>query len=365
MNKGFITFILLMIIVFCNNAMACAKTIGKTNETYAVKEDGELWRWKDDTNNAEKILDNVKNVNGDLAIKNDNTLWECSGTPIKISDNIEYATRYISSFIFLVKNDNTLWCSKLENSENYSQEIKVMNDVSKIDVGWEHIIILKTDGSVWTFGDNSYGQLGVGEDIEYSEFPIKVLDQVKDIFAGESSSFAVDRNNTLYRWGSNYGNGVGLKPTDFIYTPVQYTDNVKTLTSHWGFNLILKQDGTLWIYGDSEDEKNAYTDLPTGISFTDLPRKLVDDVNDIAGCNSSNTHRDVILKNNGDLFSFDLMEGRREHTPEYKIEKIIDKVRVADEPVEIVEENESLIVAIKTRNRAKILEWLKYIVDKK
>ena len=79
-----------------------------------------------------------------------------------------------------------------------------MNNVSNAEIGFGHSIVLKNDGSILTFGSTAYGVLGIPED-KYSENqPHKVLENMKDVFAGETSCFAIDENDTLYRWGTNY-----------------------------------------------------------------------------------------------------------------------------------------------------------------
>lgn len=40
-------------------------------------------------------------------------------------------------------------------------------------------------------------------------------------------------------------------------------DNSKGVSSQWGYNFVIKNDGTLWIYGEEEGNKRGYTALPT------------------------------------------------------------------------------------------------------
>lgn len=256
--------------------------------------------------------------------------------PAQAEFNDEESKRYSSHKLF-VESDNSLWgigtnyygeLGTGENSERYDKPVKIMNNVKEAKMGYRHSIILKTDGSVWTFGSNEYGVLGCGTEIKKSNVPIKIMDNIKEIFAGETSSFALDENNILYRWGTNYGNGVGLKESEIQSTPFKYVENAKSLNSHWGFNLVLKQDDTLWIYGESEENEKSYTCTPTGITLSDLPIKILDDVNSIEETVLQNDHKCKILKNNGELFEFDLIEGKEKHSPEYKTEKIAEGVEL-------------------------------------
>ena len=59
-----------------------------------------------------------------------------------------------------------------------STPVKVMDHVSAVSAGAFHTLAIKTDGSLWAWGDNSNGQLGDGTTIERRS-PINVIDGVK------------------------------------------------------------------------------------------------------------------------------------------------------------------------------------------
>ena len=49
--------------------------------------------------------------------------------------------------------------------------VKVMEDVASIALGNDYTAALKTDGSLWTWGDNQYGQLGNGS-VSYTHLDV-------------------------------------------------------------------------------------------------------------------------------------------------------------------------------------------------
>jgi alpha-tubulin suppressor-like RCC1 family protein/predicted peptidase len=90
--------------------------------------------------------------------------------------------------------------------------VKINNfgGVVKIAAGMNHMLALKTDGSVWTWGYNKLmgsGVLGAGE-MDGSKIPVRVprLVGIRDIFAGFNHNFAIGTDGTIWAWG-NANNG--------------------------------------------------------------------------------------------------------------------------------------------------------------
>jgi alpha-tubulin suppressor-like RCC1 family protein len=90
-------------------------------------------------------------------------------------------------------------------------------------------IAILSDGSVWTWGSNSMGQLGIGTRVE-STTPVKVhvppgVSFVK-VNSGGYASYAIDRSGRLWAWGSNkegqLGTG-GAKPFETLPVDVGIT----------------------------------------------------------------------------------------------------------------------------------------------
>lgn len=131
--------------------------------------------------------------------------------------------------------------------------------------------------------------------------------------------------------GTNYGGGIDLKEDEIVETPIKYVENVKSVSLHWGFNIILKTDGSLWIYGDNANSETAYTCYPTGINLTDLPYKLMDNVNSISEWTSSGSQRTLVLDNEGKLFEFNITEYSDEHTPDYELNYIADNIKLKED----------------------------------
>ena len=84
--------------------------------------------------------------------------------------------------------------------------VKITNltNVIQFSCGTDHTVALKSDGTVWAFGNNQDGMLGDGTIINRL-VPIQVLNltNVKKISAGYFSSYAIKTDGTVWGWGQN------------------------------------------------------------------------------------------------------------------------------------------------------------------
>jgi alpha-tubulin suppressor-like RCC1 family protein len=136
--------------------------------------------------------------------------------------------------------------------------------------GGSEQIVMKSDGTVWDWGLNSYGQLGDGSNtILTNPRPIQVLGPsgvgylgpVAAIMGGEIHNFALNPDGTVWAWGWNYFGQLGDGTTNWGYitnlstTPVQVfgLTSVKSLGGRGYHSLALKTDGTVWAWGCNRD----------------------------------------------------------------------------------------------------------------
>ncbi|MDQ0062513.1 RCC1 domain-containing protein [Paenibacillus harenae] len=178
------------------------------------------------------IPDLAKIVDG-YAIKTDGTVWDLGeqgmDEPAQIPGLTEVAD-IASAFhgsIYAVKSDGTLWAwgGKIYNpmelrSEDEFQEMPVqiegVSNIQDIALGNEHGLLLKRDGTVWTWGANNNYQLGNSQQ-KNSAKPVQVqsLQGIQSIVSGQwaDHSFGIDRKGNVWAWGSNeYGQiGADLK----------------------------------------------------------------------------------------------------------------------------------------------------------
>jgi alpha-tubulin suppressor-like RCC1 family protein len=172
-----------------------------------------------------------------------------------------------------IKVDGSLWAwgynrdGQLGNSTttNYSSPIAVgaLTNWKFVSCGYSSgysVLAIKTDGTLWAWGNNRYGQLGNGTGTYYSS-PIQIgaLTNWKQISLGFSSA-AIKTDNTLWTWGDNtYGQlGISAGSTTHYSSPIQVgaLTNWKQVSSgsgafSRGFIAAIKTDGTLWAWGQN------------------------------------------------------------------------------------------------------------------
>ncbi len=124
-----------------------------------------------------------------------------------------------------------------------------------VATGNGHGVLLKEDGSVWTWGANRSGQLGVGDGDDASE-PARVpgLAGVRSVTAGDSFTVAAQSDGSVWAWGDNSYGQLGDGTTKASSKPVRVaglTDVVMVAASRrQQYVLALKADGSVWAWGE-------------------------------------------------------------------------------------------------------------------
>ncbi|MCU6710970.1 Ig-like domain-containing protein [Paenibacillus sp. J5C_2022] len=139
-----------------------------------------------------------------------------------------------------------------------------LRDISQVSVGYHFTLALKNDGTVWTWGINEYGQLGNGTQLSKS-YPTQVktessdlLDQVVAVSAGSFHSLALKADGTVWSWGDNTHGQLGNGTVQSTSLPVQVTgedsvlDQVIAIAAGEYHSVALRADGTVWTWGHNE-----------------------------------------------------------------------------------------------------------------
>lgn len=173
-------------------------------------------------------------------------------------------------------------------------------DLAKtVSGGAYHSGAIKSDGSLWIWGNNGYYQLGLGiEDRSHSQLtPACVFESgMAQISLGGFHSMAINEDGELYGWGQNTYGQVGNDSHIDCSTPVYVMDDVVAVSSGFMHTLAIKSDGTLWAWG-----RNNYGQLGTGAWLDQLtPVQIMEDVVAV----SAGSYHNLALKSDGTLWAW-------------------------------------------------------------
>ncbi len=157
----------------------------------------------------------------------------------------------------------------LNDTISQSQNLGTSPEVKQLAAGTNHSMALLVDGTIWTWGKNSSGQLG-DSSTKDRYMPVKIgTDSAwRFIAAGNNISYGIKSDGSLWGWGTNKVGQLGISTRNFKYdywAPVQIgtTTDWQTVCPSISFTIGLKKDGTIWAWGNrldnlQEQESNPY-----------------------------------------------------------------------------------------------------------
>lgn len=222
----------------------------------AIKTDGSLWLWG-------------YNNNGNLG---DETTDEKSSPVQTVAGGNNWQTVSNSSdHTGAIKTDGSLW---IWGNNSYGElgtgdEADVSSPVQTITGGTNWVQVscskyntgaIKDDGSLWMWGRNQYGQLGTEsetEDIGISS-PVQTIcygNNWAQVSIGRYHTGAIKNDGSLWTWGQNNSGQLGHNTTTNKSSPVQTIvggNNWAQVSCSYYFTAATKTDGSLWVWGNGD-----------------------------------------------------------------------------------------------------------------
>jgi len=163
--------------------------------------------------------------------------------------------------------------SNYTSSFTFPTLLNLDTDWLAIVAGYYHTLAIKTDSTLWAWGDNTLGQLGLGN-TDYPDSPTRVgLNSDWSIaVGGEYHTIALKTGGTLWAWGYNTNGQLGLGDAGNRSTPssVGTQSDWSLIDAGYLHSLGLKTNGTLWAWG-----WNWYGQLGDGTNTTrTIPRSI-------------------------------------------------------------------------------------------
>jgi alpha-tubulin suppressor-like RCC1 family protein len=162
-----------------------------------------------------------------------------------------------------IKADGALWgwglgqfgAIGLGNTTSYSspKQVGALTNWAVVTLVGRSSLAVKTDGTLWAWGRSDQGQLGLGNLTSYSS-PVQVgaLTAWATVTSGGGySTFAIKTNGTLWAWGINTNGVLGLGNITQYSSPVQVgaLTNWATVSTSNNRTFATKTDGTMWAWG--------------------------------------------------------------------------------------------------------------------
>jgi len=246
------------------------------NHAAGVKSDGTLWIWGN-------------NTNGRLG---DNSIVHRS-SPVQ---TVGAATNWIQVFCGdshtgASKNDASLWCwgnnsngqlgdDSITHRSSPVQTIAVGTNWKYLSCGKNHTAGLKIDGTLWLWGNNSYGQLG-DNSITHRSSPVQTTAYGSNwsrVSCGSNMTVAVKSNGTLWCWGKNGNYELGDNTANNRSSPVQtavYGTNWVSCMGGYNHTMAINSNNYLYAWGKNTfgqigDNSIATRAYPVIISYDTL-----------------------------------------------------------------------------------------------
>jgi len=164
-----------------------------------------------------------------------------------------------------IKTDGSLWLwgvsywGQLGNNLRLTQSSPVQTvsggtNWRQVSLGGVHSAAIKTDGSLWLWGEGNDGRLGENILIRRSS-PVQTISSGtnwRQVSLGPYHSAAIKTDGSLWLWGLGTCGRLGDNSTISKSSPVQTVsagNNWKQVSLSYGHSAAIKTDGTLWLWG--------------------------------------------------------------------------------------------------------------------
>ena len=241
----------------------------------AVKTDGTLWTWG-------------SGIYGSLGTNITTPGNAGRSSPVQVGTGTDWASGYQKLCVSTqgrgaIKTDGTLWIwgdgtygQFAENSSNtqYSSPVQVGTgtDWKTYSANYMSIAALKTDGTLWTWGRNQYGSLGQNNTNQY-ESPKQIPGSWSYATMGYQYMHATKTDGTLWCWGRNASGSLGNNQTQTSPSGPglkQKSSPVQIPGTNWDRPFLMeknnnggaiKTDGTLWMWGSNSQGQLGVNDI--------------------------------------------------------------------------------------------------------
>ena len=216
----------------------------------AIKTDGTLWTWG-------------LNFYGSLGINQGALSYNSSPVQVGALTTWAQVSANFGSRMAAIKTDGTLWAWGRNNNGQVGDgttvhrsspvQVGALTNWSYVSVSGYHTHATKTDGTFWSWGVAGQGRLGDNQALSARSSPIQIgsLTNWDKPACGNRHTIAQKTDGTLWGWGENTYGRIGDGTTANRSSPVQIGALTDWLQAVGGYqhSVGVKTDGTLWAWG--------------------------------------------------------------------------------------------------------------------
>ena len=222
--------------------------------TAGIKTDGTLWLWGTNSSGQLGINDLSASKSSPVQEISSSTTW------CQVTAGAEHSAA--------IKTDGSLWlwgnirCGELGNNSTLANALSPIREITSssnwctVSIGRFRTSAVKTDGTLWSWGGNFCGQLGVWDTVDRSSPVRERLSATNwcQVSAGPGGhTAAVKTDGTLWTWGANFCGQLGNNAAGAgWFTPVQEISSSTIwcqVAAGYAHTAGVKTDGTLWVWG--------------------------------------------------------------------------------------------------------------------
>ena len=170
--------------------------------------------------------------------------------------------------------------------EGSSYPVRIGTDAywRTVSAGQDHILGIRTDGSLWAWGSNSFGKLGIGT---AGGLPVNAPRRIGSdtdwvaVSAGDNHSVALKSDGSLWAWGFNFQGALGdsSRVDKYVPTRIGTGNSWQMISAGRDYTMAIKANGSLWGWGYNNgrlgDGQSANTIVPVQIGL-DSNWRMVD-----------------------------------------------------------------------------------------
>ncbi|SET07485.1 hypothetical protein [Paenibacillus sp. NFR01] len=221
---------------------------GNREELYAIKRDGSLWTYRSSGRAPSGMAESTAL---DLEPFQEGTYWRS----VQVGD-LGYAVG--------LRTDGTLWfwgrdswgmVMKNTQADQFYSPVKLSGNTNwqSFSLSYSSIIAVQNNGTLWGLGDNRLGQLGLSVTASPKVNSFTKIGNYSDWVTakiGETTAIGIRKNGTLWQWGAGFTGGIRYTPKTAAAMISQSKDWVNLWTAARGA-YAMKKDGSLWAWGDN------------------------------------------------------------------------------------------------------------------